>query len=50
MNFIKQAVILAAGNGKRLRPLTEKTPKPLIAVHGICMIETIIRGLHENEI
>ena len=30
----KKAVVLAAGEGKRLRPATLNTPKPLIEVNG----------------
>ena len=28
-----------------MRPVTEKTPKPLVTVHGVPMIETVIGGL-----
>lgn len=39
------AILMAAGLGSRMRPLTEKTPKPLIEVHGKPMVETVIEGL-----
>lgn len=39
------AILMAAGLGSRMRPLTETTPKPLIRVHGRAMIETVIEGL-----
>lgn len=47
---IERAVILAAGLGERMRPLTYTMPKPLIRVHDVPMIETIIRALHRNKI
>ena len=44
--FVKEtAILMAAGLGSRMRPLTEHTPKPLIKVHGKPMIETVIEGL-----
>lgn len=33
------AVMMAGGKGERLRPLTEKTPKPLLEVGGKCIID-----------
>jgi NDP-sugar pyrophosphorylase family protein len=40
-----KAMILAAGVGSRLRPLTDRTPKALIEVGGTPMIEQVVRRL-----
>lgn len=50
MNKIEQAIILAAGKGERMRPLTNTLPKPLIKVNGERMIESIIKALQINGI
>lgn len=50
MNTVKRAIIMAAGMGTRLKPVTLETPKPLIPVNGRRMIDTIIHGLHANNI
>lgn len=47
---VKRAVIMAAGKGERMRPLTLTTPKPLIRVNGLRMIDSVIRALHQNGI
>ncbi|RLQ89218.1 nucleotidyltransferase family protein [Notoacmeibacter ruber] len=38
----REAIVLAAGLGKRMRPLTETRPKPLIEISGRCLLD---RGL-----
>jgi len=43
-----QAVILAAGKGERLRPLTEDTPKPMVRVNGKPILEYTFSILPEN--
>lgn len=39
------AVLMAGGKGERLRPLTEKTPKPLVKVGNKCIIDYNIDNL-----
>lgn len=39
------AVLMAGGKGERLRPLTEKTPKPLIKIGDKCIIDYNIDNL-----
>lgn len=47
-NQAKQAVILAAGEGTRLRPLTEDKPKALVEVDGRPLIEHAFDFLLQN--
>ena len=42
---IKRGMILAAGLGKRMQPLTLKTPKPLLEINNISLIERAINLL-----
>ena len=49
-SYTHRAIIMAAGEGQRMRPLTLTTPKPLISVNGVRMIESVINALHSNGI
>jgi NDP-sugar pyrophosphorylase family protein len=42
---MKQAVVMAAGEGSRLRPLTEHWPKPILPIDGRAVIATLLREL-----
>ncbi len=50
MHTVKRAIIMAAGIGKRMQPVTFETPKPLITVNGVRMIDTVIQALNNNNI
>lgn len=50
MQTITQAVILAGGEGMRLRPLTETTPKPLIRFHSKPFVQYLVDQLKANGI
>lgn len=39
---VKRAVVLAAGFGSRMVPITLNTPKPLVRVHGKMIVETLL--------
>lgn len=50
IHIVKRAIIMAAGIGKRMQPLTFEIPKPLVKVNGVRMIDTVVEGLRLNGI
>ena len=47
---VKRAVIIAAGFGSRMVPITWNTPKPLVRVHGKKIVETLLDAIQAAEI
>lgn len=47
---VKRAIVLAAGFGSRMAPVTLNTPKPLVRVNGTRIIDTLLDSLIEKEI
>lgn len=45
-----KAMILAAGRGERMRPLTDHTPKPLLRVNGKPLIQYHIEALKQADV
>ena len=45
-----KAIILAAGRGTRLLPMTLVKPKPLLNVHGKTLLENTVHFLKESNI
>ena len=48
--MIRSAMILAAGRGERMRPLTDSAPKPLIPVAGRSMLDRAMDRLQEHNV
>ncbi len=48
--FVENAMVLAAGLGTRLRPLTDRMPKPLVPVGGRPMIDYVLDAIASSGI
>jgi NDP-sugar pyrophosphorylase family protein len=46
---VRTALLLAAGLGSRLAPLTDMVPKCLVSISGVPILERLVRSLEEQE-
>ena len=47
---VRKAIIIAAGFGSRMAPVTLDTPKPLVKVNGVRIIDTLLDALYAKDI
>ncbi|MBO6280347.1 MAG: ABC transporter permease subunit [Bacilli bacterium] len=47
---VRKAIIIAAGFGSRMVPVTLDTPKPLVKVNGVRIIDTLLDALYAKDI
>jgi MobA-like NTP transferase domain len=45
-----EAIVMAAGEGRRLRPVTDRWPKPILPIDGRAVIATLVRQLQAEAI
>lgn len=45
-----EAIVIAAGEGRRLRPITDRWPKPILPIDGRAVIGTLLQQLHAEAI
>jgi len=50
LDKIEKAVVICGGEGTRLRPITYETPKPLVKVNGVPIIDKVVSELKANGI
>ena len=48
-NLALPVMLLAAGRGERMRPLTDNTPKPLLRVHGKSLLQWRLEALQRDQ-
>ena len=47
---VRKAIVIAAGFGSRMAPVTLDTPKPLVKVNGVRIIDTLLDALYAKDI